>query len=316
MARVKDMWVSRFNWQLVGARWLLSTFILCSAVWLPWSTAAAELTVPALIARVIDNTATLSATQRQQLEDKLTAFEQTRGAQVVLLMVPSTQPEDIASYANRVADSWKIGRREIGDGLLLIVAKDDRKMRIEVARTLEGAIPDLAAKRIIDDAITPRFKEGDFAGGLNAGVDQIMGLISGEALPAPTARPQSSGGGFEWMDLAVFLFVAVPVIGAVARQILGTKLGTLATGIAGGGVAFLVTSSLIVAALAAVAALVFTLMARANSAMGTNSSRHSGGWGSGSGGGFGGGSGGGGRGGGFSSGGGGSFGGGGASGGW
>ena len=264
----------------------------------------------------MDSTATLSPAQRQSLEDKLAAFEQAKGAQVVLLMVPTTQPEDIASYANRVADTWKIGRRDIGDGLLLIVAKDDRKVRIEVARTLEGAIPDLAAKRIIDNAITPRFKQGDFAGGLDAGVEQVMALISGEALPAPVARPQSAAGSFEWMDLAVFLFVAVPVIGAVARQILGSKVGMLITGMAGGGIAFLVTSSLLIAAIAGVAAIVFTLIARANSAMGVGSKGHSGGWGHGAGGGFGGGGRSGRGGGGFSSGGGGGFGGGGASGGW
>lgn len=300
-------------WRWYQARNWLSAWVLCLAALLPWSAAWAQLAVPALSARVIDSTATLTPAQRQQLDDKLAAFEQDRGAQVVLLMVPTTQPEDIASYANRVADTWKIGRRDIGDGLLLIVAKDDRKVRIEVARTLEGAIPDLAAKRIIDGAITPRFKQGDFAGGLDAGVEQIMALITGEALPAPAARPSGNGSDFEWMDLAVFLFIAVPVIGAVARQILGTKLGTLATGIAGGGIAFLVTSSLLIGALAALAAIVFTLIARANASMGAGSGRRSGGWGHGSGGGFGGGSRGGG---GFSSGGGGSFGGGGASGGW
>lgn len=297
----------------VRAQSLLSAWVVCFAALLPWSTAVAQLALPALTAHVMDSTATLSLEQRQRLEEKLTEFEQTRGAQVVLLMVPTTQPEDITSYANRVADAWKIGRREIGDGLLLIVAKDDRKVRIEVARALEGAIPDLAAKRIIDDAITPRFKAGDFAGGLDAGTDQIMALISGEALPAPVAQSQSVPGDFEWMDLAVFLFVAVPVIGAVARQILGTKLGTLVTGIVGGGIAFLVTSSLLIAALAGIAALVVTLMARANAAMGLGSSGRGRSGRHGSGGGFGAG----GRGGGgFSSGGGGSFGGGGASGGW
>ena len=303
------LFLRAFRW----AEHLIPVLLLCCAGWLSLSPALAQLAVPALTAHVMDSTATLSTAERQQLEDKLTAFEGTRGAQVVLLIVPTTQPEDIASYANRVADTWKIGRREVGDGLLLIVAKNDRKIRIEVARTLEGAIPDLAAKRIIDGAITPRFKQGDFAVGLDAGIEQILALIAGEALPAPTTPPQNSDGGFEWIDLAVFLFIAIPVIGAVARQILGSKLGTLVTGIAGGGIAFLVTASLLIAALAAVAAIVFTLIARANAALGVSSGRGGGGWGHG-GGGFGGG----GRagGGGFSSGGGGSFGGGGASGGW
>jgi uncharacterized protein len=116
------------------------------------------LPVPALTARVIDQTGTLDAIQRKGLDDKLAAFEQKKGSQIVVLMVPTTQPEDIASYANRVGNAWKIGRKDVGDGILVIVAKDDRKMRIEVAKTLEGAVPDLAAKQIIDEAMKPRFR--------------------------------------------------------------------------------------------------------------------------------------------------------------
>ncbi|HEY0825151.1 MAG TPA: YgcG family protein, partial [Ramlibacter sp.] len=184
-------------------------FLLLAA--LAWLGAWAQgvLPVPELTARVIDQTGTLDAIQRQGLEDKLAAFEQKKGTQIVILMVPTTQPEDIASYANRVGNTWKIGRKEVGDGILLIVAKDDRKVRIEVAKTLEGAVPDLAAKMIIDDAITPRFRQGDFAGGLQAAVDQLVARISGEALPEPAQRqPQQRAGaaGFDWFDLAIFLF--------------------------------------------------------------------------------------------------------------
>lgn len=280
------------------------------ACWLLASPALAQLPVPALSAHVMDSTNTLSATQLQQLEAKLTAFEQSKGSQVVVLMVPTTQPEDIAGYANRVASAWKIGRKEVGDGLLLIVAKDDRKVRIEVARTLEGAIPDLTARRIIDQAITPLFKQGDFHGGVSAGLDQIFAYITGEALPAPSASTKGKDAGFEWMDLAVFMFIAIPVVGSVTKGILGSKLGSVATGGVAGIIALMVTSSLLVAALASVFGLLFTLFANVASQTrgGRGSSKH---WGGGSGGGgFGGGSGG------FSSGGGGSFGGGGASGGW
>lgn len=274
----------------------------------------AQLAVPQLSAHVIDTTGTLDSTQVQQLEQKLTAFEQAHGSQVVVLMVPTTQPEEIAAYANRVASTWKIGRKEVGDGLLLIVAKEDHRVRIEVARTLEGAIPDLMARRVIDQAITPLFKQGDFAGGLDAGVTQIMTLIKGETLPLPAAE-KTNAKGFEWMDLAIFMFIAVPVVGGVARRILGNPLGSLATAGVAGGIAMLVTTSVVVAILAAMAAFILSLFA---------SVRHwGGGGGSGGGlggGGFGGGSAGGGfggrSGGGFSSGGGGSFGGGGASGGW
>ena len=272
---------------------------------------AQQLAVPALTAHVIDTTGTLDAEQTQQLESKLTTFEQSNGSQVVVLMVPTTQPEDIASYANRVASTWKIGRKEVGDGLLLIVAKDDRRVRIEVARTLEGAIPDLMASRVINQAITPLFKQGNFAGGVDAGVNQILALIKGEALPLPTTD-RAKVAGFDWMDLAIFMFIAVPVVGGVARSILGSQLGSLVTAGVAGGIAMLVTASAVIAILAAMAAFILSLFAGA---------RHLGGHGGGSGGsGFGGGSGGsfGGRsgGGGFSSGGGGSFGGGGASGGW
>ena len=293
------------------ARWLAG--VSCGLL-LALAPALAQQAVPALSAHVIDTTGTLAAEQLQQLEGKLSAFEQSRGAQVVVLLVPSTQPEDIASYANRVANSWKIGRKEIGDGLLLIVAKDDRKVRIEVAKTLEGAIPDLAAKRIIDQAITPRFKQGDFAGGLDAGLDQLFKLISGEALPAPAADAGMGQAGFQWMDLAIFVFIAVPVVGAVARSMLGPKLGAVATGGAVGALALFITSSLLIASLAAVVALLFSLFSNVarNSGTGFGSGRDSGrGWGGGfGGGGLGAG------GGGFSSGGGGDFGGGGASGDW
>ena len=278
------------------------------------SLAQAQQAVPPLTAHVVDSTGTLNAQQARQLEDKLNAFEQSGGAQVVLLLVPTTQPEDIVSYANRVANTWKIGRKEIGDGLLLIVAKNDRQVRIEVAKTLEGAIPDLAAKHIIDQAITPRFRQGDFAGGLDAGVDQIMARINGEALPAPTSRPTGKRGGFDWTDLAVFMFIAVPVLGTVTRRLLGSKVGSVATGGVVGVIAMLVTSSLLIAGLAAFAALLFALFSNVTQGVGRSGwgSGGAGGWGTGGGfggGGFGGG-------GGFSSGGGGDFGGGGASGSW
>ncbi|RZI82404.1 MAG: hypothetical protein EOP38_16140, partial [Rubrivivax sp.] len=190
--------------------------------------------VPALSARVIDQTGTLNEAQRQALEGKLAGVESRLGTQMVLLMVPSTQPEDISAYAQRVADTWKIGRREVGDGLLLVVAKNDRRVRIEVAKTLEGAIPDLAAKQVIDRAITPAFKAGDFAGGLNQAIDQLAARVQGEHLPLPTEaqaqRPATERHGFQWDDLGVFLFVGVPVVGArwfhTTRRMVGATNAT------------------------------------------------------------------------------------------
>nr|WP_198349295.1 MULTISPECIES: TPM domain-containing protein [Ramlibacter] len=277
--------------------------------------------VPALAARVIDQTGTLDAIEHQGLEDKLAAFERSKGTQIAVLMVATTQPEDIASYANRVANAWKIGRREVGDGVLLVVAKDDRKARIEVAKTLEGAVPDLAARQIIDSAITPRFRQNDFAGGLRAAIDQLTARISGEALPAPAPPPSRQGSaGFDWVDSAIFLFFAVPIGGAVLRGLLGRRLGSLATGGAIGTLALLFTQSLLVAAVAALVALLFSLFSTAGLGGARQRSWGGGPWigGGGFGGGGGGGwsGGGGGGGGGFSSGGGGDFGGGGASGDW
>ena len=293
--------------------------VMLLAVWLPFGMLAVQaqgvLPVPALTGHVMDSTGTLTAAQQSALEGKLTAFEQSRGAQVVVLMIPSSQPEDIAAYAQRIGDSWKIGRKNIGDGLLLVVAKNDRKVRIETTKALEGAIPDLAASQIIESAITPRFRQGDFAGGLDAAADQIMARITGEKLPAPApAGPARRGNstGFDWTNLAIFLFFAVPIGGRVLSSIFGRKLGSVATGGAVGVLAWLFTSSVLIGAIAALAGLVFALVASLGS-LGRGGLGGFGGGGFG-GGGFGGRSGGGG--GGFSSGGGGNFGGGGASGGW
>ncbi|WP_162590993.1 TPM domain-containing protein [Variovorax sp. PBL-E5] len=275
--------------------------------------------VPVLNARVIDQTGTLDASQRQALDAKLQAFEQKKGSQIVMLMVATTQPEDIASYANRVANAWKIGRKAVGDGVLVLVAKNDRKMRIEVAKTLEGAVPDLAAARIIDEAMAPRFRQNDFAGGLDAAADQLIARISGEPLPEVDAKSGDFGErgaakGFDWQDLAVFLFIAVMVGGPIARSVLGRIPGSLAMGGLTGVIAMLLTSSLMIAVLAGIGALFFTLLSLAFGS-GLGRGGRGGGFGGGfGGGGFGGGSSGGG--GGFSSGGGGDFGGGGASGNW
>jgi len=294
----------------IRAKLALFLIALLACLGGPW--AQDVLPVPALTARVVDTTGTLDAAQRQALEQQLAAIEQAKGSQVVVLLVPTTAPEDIASYANRVGNEWKIGRREVGDGVLLVVALRDRKVRIEVAKALEGAVPDLASKQIIDEAITPRFKQGDYAGGLQAGVGQLGARIRGEPLPPPAATGgQHAGDGFDLTDLAIFLFVAVPVLGAFTRGLFGRKLGSLLTGAGVGALAWWITASLLIAGAAGVIALLFALLS------GTLGLPRGRGWGPGHGGGFGGGFGGGSSGGGgFGSGGGGDFGGGGASGDW
>ena len=275
--------------------------------------------IPALTSHVIDTTGLLDSNQQTAIEAKLDALEKAKGSQVVVLIVATVQPEDISSYANRVGNAWKIGRKNVGDGVLFVVAVKDHQMRIEVAKTLEGAIPDLAAKQIIANAVTPRFKAGDYAGGISAGVDQLSARIKGEALPEVSADNSGNGhlpGGFNGMDLIVFMLFAIPIGGAIAKNIFGQKLGSLLTGGAVGTVAFMLTASLLVAGFAGVAALLFALFSGLSGMTGGRSgSLGRGGFG---GGGFGGGYGGGfsGSGGGFSSGGGGDFGGGGASGSW
>ena len=285
----------------------------------PLASAQDVQSVPALSGRVIDNTGTLSGPQLQALQDKLAAIESGSGTQIVVLMIATTQPEDIASYAQRVADAWKIGRREVGDGVLIVVAKGDRQVRIELAKALEGAVPDLAARQIIDQALRPAFRAGDYAGGLNQAIDQLAARIRGESLPAPRARTAQRDEGFSFDQLGMFLFFIVPVDGSVASRVLGRKLGTLATTAGAGTLAWWLSHSMLLAALAGLGTALFVGLMGIGSAMrGVSRSGgvpRVGGGGGGLGGGWGGGSGGG-SGGGFSSGGGGDFGGGGASGSW
>ena len=227
----------------------LCALLLSAAVW-----AQDVLPVPPLTGRVIDQTATLSAPQAAALDAKLAAFEAQAGPQIVLLLVPATAPEDIASYAQRVADTWKIGRRAVGDGVLVVVAKNERAVRIEVAKALEGAIPDLAARQVIDRAIVPAFRSDDYAGGLNAGVDQLMARINGEGLPKPGARsPGGGGSGLPLQQLGMFLFVGVLAVGGLLSAIFGRKLASVFTAVAAGGAAWWLGAGLLMAIGAAVA---------------------------------------------------------------
>ena len=304
----------RLRMSLLTCLWVCLTFCLPSGAWAlegAGATSGGVLPVPALSARVIDQTGTLTPEQVRTLSDKLQMLETQRGSQVVILMVPTTQPEDIAAYGQRVGDTWKIGRREVGDGLLVIVALQDRRMRIEVAKTLEGAIPDLMASRIIERTLKPAFQAGTYADGLSTAIDQIDKLIAGEGLPEPEAGQGERTQGFDLNHLLVFGLMGVPILFGVLSAILGRKAGALGTGLVGGGLAWWLTASLFIGVVGAVLAIVFAL------SLGSGG-RGRGGWGGPPGGLGGGGFGGGGLGGGggFSSGGGGNFGGGGASGRW
>jgi uncharacterized protein len=269
--------------------------------------------VPVLTGRVIDQTATLTSEQAKALSDKLAALERDRGAQVVILIVPTARPEDVFSFAQRVASSWKIGRKDVGDGIVIVVAKNDRDVNIQVAATLEGAIPDVVAGRIINEQIVPAFRAGDFAGGLNRAVDTIAKLVAGEKLPPPKAQPvrgaqQQVMPGIDFQDLAIFLFVGVPIVGRLLSSMMGRKLGGLATGVAVGAIGWWLTASVLLAFGVGIVALFLVGLSGLGGRGGFGGPViFPGGFGGG-GGGFGGG--------GFSSGGGGSFDGGGASGRW
>ncbi|HEX4233072.1 MAG TPA: TPM domain-containing protein [Caldimonas sp.] len=300
-------------------RALLAAAAFVAALALGVARAEDVVPVPVLTGRVIDQTATLTSAQASALSNKLAAIEAKNGAQIVILIVPTARPEDIASFAQRVASTWKIGRKGVGDGLLLTVAKNDRDVNIQVAATLEGAIPDVIAGRIINEQIKPAFRAGDFAGGLNTAVDRIAGLIAGEQLPPPSAQPSararpSAQRGFSLQDLAIFLFVGVPIIGRLLGSVMGRKVGAVATGAAVGALGWWLTASLLLGVGAGVVALFLVgIMGMGGRGGGFGGPVI---WGGGPGG-FGGGGGGfGGGGGGFSSGGGGSFDGGGASGRW
>jgi uncharacterized protein len=281
--------------------------------------AQAPLPVPPLTGRVVDQTSTLTPQQAEALSNKLAAIETANGAQIVILLVPTTAPEDVGAYAQRVGEQWKVGRKDVGDGLIIVVAKNDRAVQIQVAKALQGAVPDIAAGRIISQQIVPAFKAGDYAGGLNTAVDRLGERIASEALPAPerradgrsSRRPTGDVGGIDWQTIAMFLFIGVPIVGGMLSRVMGRKLGALATGAAVGGIGWFLTASLLVAAGVGIVALFLV------GVMGVGGGGRGGGpiiWGGGGGGGFGGGGFGGG--GGFSSGGGGNFDGGGASGRW
>ncbi len=293
--------------------------LLClAAAWGPGAARAQDvLPVPVLTSRLIDSTGTLRPEQRSVIEGKLEALEREVGAQVVVYMLASTQPEDIGAFAQRVADVWRIGRRDVGDGVLIVVAQQDRKVRIEVAKTLEGAIPDLAARQIIERQIGPAFKQADFVGGLNAGIDALGARIRGEGLAAPSTRAsRDSAGGFDFSQLAMFFFIGVPVLGAMLRTMLGRKGGAMASAAGAGALAtWFGAGPLVAAGLGLAALLMVALTGRSASSSNSRSGGLFPGVFSGGGSSWGGSSSSGG-GGGFSSGGGGDFGGGGASGDW
>ena len=278
----------------------VTTFSLSLLLVLPvW---AQDLAIPKLDNWVVDTTNTFNAAQKSALADRLETFEKTNGSQIFVLVVPTTGQEDIAQYTRRVYDQWQVGRKNIDDGVLLVVAKDDRRLRIEVGYGLEGAITDLQAGRIIREFISPDFKKNEYVAGVNRGVDKIMALGEGQDLPAPVTSNEIYADDESLVEILLimaFFSWVLPPLGAA---------------LIAGVVTFVMFQSVSIAVVSAIGAIVISLIAVALRAGGKAGSGHASRRGSGSGrnGGFGGGR----SGGGFGGGGGGSSGGGGASGGW
>lgn len=261
---------------------LLASFLL--------GTAQAEVAVPPLKQRVTDLTSTLDASQLQILETKLAAFEKTKGSQIAVLVLPTTQPEVIEQFAIRVVEVWKLGRKGVDDGVLLLVAKDDRKLRIEVGYGLEGALNDATAKRIVAEIISPSFKQGDFYGGIDAGVTSIIKVIDGEPLPPPTSGGQAQGSDSDSLgNLLGIGFVIFMMGNIILRQMLGRLPSGLLVGGAIGAIAWFMLLSLGIAVVVGVVAFVLSLMFGSSSGgsampVGWGGGGGGGSWGSGSGG--------------------------------
>ena len=247
-----------------AARTLLSASLYASllACALGWSApSAAQVAVPQLTGHVIDQTGTLTAEQKAALEQTLVAFEARKGSQLAVLMIASSAPEEIEQYALRVAEQWKLGRKKVDDGAILVVAKNDRAMRIEVGYGLEGALNDLTSKRIISETILPRFKSQDFYGGITAGVEQIIRVVDGEPLPAPSVRPsQGIGDVGDVQQYAPMLFILALAVGGVLRATLGKVPGSLVTGGVVAVIAWFVVGAISMALVAGVVALFVTLL--------------------------------------------------------
>ncbi|TAM06757.1 MAG: YgcG family protein [Paraburkholderia sp.] len=217
----------------------------------------ADVAVPSLTSRVIDETRTLTNEQRATLEQTLKEFEAKKGAQISVLIVSTTQPETIEQYSIRVVEQWKLGRKNVDDGVLLIVAKNDRTLRIEVGYGLEGALTDATSNRIIDETIVPRFRQGDFYGGISSGIDSIMHVVNGEPLPAPPERQRSSGGS---RGLLPVLFMLTVIAGGILRAVFGRLPGAIVTGGLIGLLAWLLSGAVLVAVAAGAIASTFTLL--------------------------------------------------------
>lgn len=256
-------WTRFLQWHALSLSLFIALLLLVQA--LAQSTPAH---IPPLTRPVTDLTATLTVEQSAQLEARLREFEHRKGSQIAVLIVPTTRPESIDQYAIRVAERWRIGRAKVDDGAILVVAKDDRALRIEVGYGLEGALNDATSKRIIDEIIVPRFRRGDFAGGINAGTDSMMKVIDGEPLPAPRAAAGAESATASPLSaLLPALLVAALALGGIMRALLGRIPGAMLTGGLLAGVAWLLAGTALIAIIAGAVGFLFTLMSGGRSAL-------------------------------------------------
>jgi uncharacterized protein len=245
--------------------------------------ALADVAVPQLTGRVVDQTGTLSGDDIASLTQTLKSLETRKGSQIAVLIVPTTQPETIEQFSIRAAEAWKIGRKKIDDGALLVIAKNDRHLRIEVGYGLEGALTDVTTKRIIDEDITPKFKNGDFAGGVRAGVNRMIRVIDGEPLPAPEPEHWKPAAAFDPSVLFnPFLIIPVLLFGGLMRKLLGRLLGSAAAGGLVTLVAWVMFGSLLAAVLVGVIASVFVMFSDAVTSPTPGGRSRGGSWSSGS----------------------------------
>lgn len=248
--------LTRHRLRFAGIVSLAAALALCAAV----GRAEPLVPVPALTARVTDLAGALTPGQVAALDSKLSSFEQAKGSQVAVLVVPTTRPEEIEQYAIRVADAWKLGRKGVDDGAILLVARDDRKVRIEVGYGLEGVLPDAIANRIIDEDIVPRFRSGDYYGGIDAGVDRMVQVIEGEALPEPVHRGRADDAISGFGNLLPVLLVFALVGGAILRRLFGRVGGALATGGLVGFITWLIIGIVAMSIFAGVIAFIFSVV--------------------------------------------------------
>lgn len=237
---------------LKTARMLILAGSLCCSFF-----ASAELAVPALSQHVTDQTGTLNTEQKSSLEQTLQSFEEKKGSQIAVLIVASTAPETIEQYSLRVAEQWKLGRKKIDDGAILVIAKNDRTLRIEVGYGLEGALNDATSKRIISETIIPQFKQDNYFGGISAGVNQMIQVVNGEPLPAVKQRKAANDDGIGQYLPVLFIFAMAA--GGILRAIFGRLPGAMITGAVVAGLTWILAGAITVALIAGIIALIFTL---------------------------------------------------------